>query len=179
MANEENGRSAILEEGEMKEYTLAGHLKSGEAFYVNPAGGYCIEKDQRYLFAPTPAELKEIRNLQEPDPVAPARGIMVGFLVGLALWLVLGMVIYQQGLFDQPQYPPNPYKEGSQSHRIYHRLIRWDRVSNIEIMLGLGGPHILNGTDRTSKIRAFLKPHGIKLHRERVCKGLFEYRISP
>ena len=28
------------------------------------------------------------------DPLAPARGIMVGMLIGAALWLVIGLVIY-------------------------------------------------------------------------------------
>ncbi len=84
----------------------------------------------------------------------------------------------QTSIFDQPSYPPNPYKAGSQAYRIYHRLIRWGRVSNIEIMLGLGGPHIMNTTGRTSEIREFLKPHGIKLHCQRLHDGLFEYKLQ-
>ena len=84
----------------------------------------------------------------------------------------------QQGLFDQPRFPPNPWKPGSQCHRIYHRLIRYQRVTNVEINVGLGGPRIMNTTGRCSSIREFLKPHGIKLHCERVHDGLWEYRLG-
>jgi hypothetical protein len=84
----------------------------------------------------------------------------------------------QTGLFDQPQPPLNPYKIGSQCFRIYHRLIRYQRVTNVEINMGLGGPRIMNTTGRASSIRAFLKPHGIKLHCERIHDGLFEYSIK-
>ncbi len=79
----------------MKEnYALAGHLNNGEAVYIKKTGGYCIEKDHRYLFSPTKAELAEIRNLQEPHRLAPARGIIIGMLVGAAIWVVLAIVIY-------------------------------------------------------------------------------------
>ncbi len=84
----------------------------------------------------------------------------------------------QQGLFDHPQYPPNPWPIGSQKWRIYNRLSRYGRVTNIEIMTGLGGRHIMNTTGRTSEVREFLKPHGIKLHCERIHDGLFEYRLG-
>lgn len=84
----------------------------------------------------------------------------------------------QTGLFDQPAYPPNPFKEGSQPYRVYHRLERYGRVLNVEIMLGLGGPKILKYTNRISEIREFLAPHGISLRCERVHDGLFEYRIG-
>jgi len=84
----------------------------------------------------------------------------------------------QAGLFDQPQPPVNPYKTGSQCFRIYHRLSRYQRVTNVEINMGLGGPRIMNTTGRCSSIREFLKLHGIKLHCERVRGGLFEYSIK-
>ena len=61
------------------------------------------------------------------------------------------------------QLPDNPYKSGSQHYRIYQRLARYGRVKNIEIMLGLGGPRIMNTTGRASTIRKFLKDYGIKL----------------
>ncbi len=80
--------------------------------------------------------------------------------------------------FDQPQIPPGPWKPGSQCFRIYHRLIRYNRVTNVEINMGLGGPRIMNTTGRCSSIRAFLQNHGIKLRCERLNGGLFEYRIS-
>jgi len=82
----------------------------------------------------------------------------------------------QTSIFDQ--YPPNPWKPGSQCFRIYHRLSRYGRVTNKEIRYGLGGPEIYNTTGRTSDIRDFLTPHGIKLNCERLNGGLYEYRIS-
>jgi hypothetical protein len=84
----------------------------------------------------------------------------------------------QTSIFDQPQPPLNPYKVGSQCFRIYHRLVRYGRVTNREIRYGLGGPEIYNTTGRTSSIREFLAPHGIKLHCERLHDGLFEYRLG-
>jgi hypothetical protein len=81
----------------------------------------------------------------------------------------------QTSIFDQPQYPPNPYPIGSQKWRVYNRLSRYQRVTNIEVMMGLGGPRIMNTTGRLSEIRSFLEPHGIKLHCERLHDSLFEY----
>ncbi len=76
------------------------------------------------------------------------------------------------------QIPVNPYKPGGQCFRIYHRLVRYGRVTNREIRYGLGGPEIYNTTGRASAIRAFLRPHGIRLHCERVHDGLFEYSLK-
>ncbi len=85
----------------------------------------------------------------------------------------------QQSMFDLiPMYPPNPFKPGSQNFRVYSRLVRYGRVKNIEIMLDLGGPRIMNTTGRAADVRDFLKPHGIKLHCERIHDGLFEYWIG-
>ena len=84
----------------------------------------------------------------------------------------------QASLFDQPSYPPNPYKEGSQCFRIYNRLSRYGRVTNKEIRYGLGGPEIYNTTGRAAEIRSFLAPHGIKLKCDRLHGGLREYKIG-
>jgi len=75
--------------------------------------------------------------------------------------------------------PPNPYPTGSQKFRIYQRLARYGRVKNIEIMLGLGGPRIMNTTGRCSEVRAFLKDHCIALHCQPVNNnGVHEYFIG-
>ncbi len=74
----------------------AGQLASGEAFYFD-GQGFSVEKDHWYLVEPTDAELAEIYRLvkrDEPDDLAPARGIVTMMLVGLACWLALGLVIY-------------------------------------------------------------------------------------
>ena len=78
------------------------------------------------------------------------------------------------------QLPPNHYVPGSQCWRIYRRLALYGRVTNKEIRYGLGGPEIYNTTGRTSSIRKFLKPFGIKL-----CSApanetgtLWEYRVG-
>jgi hypothetical protein len=73
--------------------------------------------------------------------------------------------------------PPNPFDVGSQNWRIYRRLALYGRVTNRDIRYGLGGPEIYNTTGRCSDIRAFLKPHGIALHCERVRGSLFEYSV--
>jgi hypothetical protein len=77
------------------EYTLAGYLANGEAFYSDGEKFY-VEKDYRYLVRPIDAELAEIYRLVKPktDDLAPARGIMVGMLIGAALWAVIGIIIY-------------------------------------------------------------------------------------
>jgi hypothetical protein len=80
----------------------------------------------------------------------------------------------QTGLFDQPQFPPNPFKPGSQKYRIYEEL-KDGPITNARIIQQYG---IFNSTGRCSEIREFLKPHGIKLHCERLRGGLFEYRIQ-
>jgi hypothetical protein len=78
------------------------------------------------------------------------------------------------------QLPPNPYNPKSQKGRIYARLARYGRVKNIDILYGLGGPMILNGTGRTSEIRAFLKPYGFNLHCSPVgTGGVYEYEVRP
>ena len=76
--------------------------------------------------------------------------------------------------------PPNPYRTNSQRYRIYDRLARYGRVKNIEIMFGLGGPRIMNGTGRTSEIREFLKPYGFKLHCYPINNdGVYIYEVRP
>ncbi len=82
----------------------------------------------------------------------------------------------QTDLFENP-LPPNPYPTGSQKFRIYNRLARYGRVKNVEIMLGLGGPRIMNTTGRASEVRDFLRDHGICLHCTRINAGLFEYEV--
>ena len=37
---------------------------------------------------------RRLAAMDRGDDLAPARGIMVGMLLGAALWLVLGLVIY-------------------------------------------------------------------------------------
>lgn len=86
-------------------WTFAGTLKTGESFYLDKAGGFAVEKDKQFLVEPTPAELAEIEAIQysrpstarfgESDDLAPARGIIIGMLIGLALCLALGLVIYR------------------------------------------------------------------------------------
>jgi hypothetical protein len=80
----------------------------------------------------------------------------------------------QTSIFDQPSYPPNPYKTGSQNYRLYNRIMEGP-ITNAEIIRTHG---IFNSTGRISEIREFLAPHGIKLHCERVHDGLFEYRLQ-
>ena len=78
------------------------------------------------------------------------------------------------------QLPPCPYKPQSQKGRIYARLARYGRVKNIDILYGLGGPMILNGTGRCSEIREFLKPHGFKLRCSPVgTGGVHVYEVRP
>ncbi len=84
----------------------------------------------------------------------------------------------QASLFDNPIYPPNPWKPGSQCYRIYDHLSRCGRVTNREIRYGLGGPEIYNTTGRASEVRDFLKFHGIKLRCERINGGLREYQLQ-
>jgi hypothetical protein len=80
----------------MNKHTLAGHLAGGEAFYFD-GGRFSIEKDHLYLVEPTEDELAEIHRLVRPEPedTAPARGIVIGMLIALALCLALGIVIYR------------------------------------------------------------------------------------
>jgi hypothetical protein len=80
---------------------------------------------------------------------------------------------------ERDPLPPNPYKTGSQCFRIYHRLQRYGRVKNIEIMLGLGGPRIMNTTGRCSSIRKFLRDYGINLNCQPVNNdGVHEYFVG-
>ena len=75
--------------------------------------------------------------------------------------------------------PPCPWPAGSQKQRIYRRLAAYGRVRNVEILLGLGGPRIMNTTGRCSEIRSYLQPHGIDLHCHPVNdSGVYEYRIE-
>lgn len=80
----------------------------------------------------------------------------------------------QTSLFDRPVFPANPFKPESQNYRLYERL-KDGPVTNAEIVQDHG---IYNSTGRVSEIREFLTPFGIKLHCERLHKGLFEYRLS-
>ena len=76
--------------------------------------------------------------------------------------------------------PPNPYRTNSQRYRIYRRLAMYGRVKNFEIMFGLGGPRIMNGTGRTSEIREFLRDFGFRLVCNRINdNGVFEYEVRP
>lgn len=77
-------------------------------------------------------------------------------------------------------FPSNPYQSGSAKYRIYERLRRYGHVLNFEIMMGLGGSRIMNGTGRTSEIRRFLNSHGVcldcnVLDRDR---GVWEYQVK-
>jgi hypothetical protein len=80
----------------------------------------------------------------------------------------------QASLFDNPVYPPNPFKPGSQNFRLYNR-IKEGAVTNAEIIRTHG---IFNSTGRISEIREFLAPHGIRLECQRVKDGLFQYSIK-
>jgi len=79
--------------------------------------------------------------------------------------------------------PPNPYKDGSQKHRIYRRIARYGRVTNREIRYGVGGPEIYNTTGRASEIRDFLAQHGFCLDCVPLGTGpnpsVFEYQVKP
>jgi hypothetical protein len=79
---------------------------------------------------------------------------------------------------NQADYPPNNFKPGSQTYRIYERLRRYGRVLNWEIMLGLGGDRILKYTGRLSEVRDYLERNGITIHCKPVNGGTFEYRIG-
>ena len=80
----------------------------------------------------------------------------------------------QTSIFDKQPFPPSPFKPGSQNHRLYEEL-KGGPVTNARIIQQYG---IFNSTGRCSEIRAFLKPHGIALHCERVHDGLFEYSLK-
>jgi hypothetical protein len=73
---------------------FVGTMSNGEGIYFN--GRYSIEKDRQYLVEPTDAEFAEIYRLvrPEPDNPAPARGIVIGLLVGCALWLVVAIILW-------------------------------------------------------------------------------------
>lgn len=80
----------------------------------------------------------------------------------------------QTSLFTNPIYPPNPFKIGSQNHRLYERA-KEGSITNGEIIYKM---RIANSTGRLSELRAFLAPHGYHLQCRRVNKGLFEYSIN-
>lgn len=77
-------------------------------------------------------------------------------------------------------FPANPYQSGSQKDRIYGRLKRYKRVTNVEIMYGLGGPRIMNTTGRASEIRKYLERQGWCLDcrpvNPDIVPGVWEYR---
>jgi len=79
-------------------------------------------------------------------------------------------------------FPPNIYPIGSQKYRIYRRLERYGRVRNIDIMLGLGGPWIMNTTSRQSEVRAYLISHGWCLDcapvSPELAPGVWEYTVK-
>jgi hypothetical protein len=83
-------------------------------------------------------------------------------------------MVMQASLFENPVYPPNPFKIGSQNHRLYERA-KLGPITNGEIIYKM---RIANSTGRLSEIRAFLAPHGIKLHSERLHDGKWEYRLQ-
>ncbi len=62
----------------------------------------------------------------------------------------------QTSLFENPVYPPNPFKAGSQNHRIYERAKKGP-LTNGEIVYGM---RIQNSTGRCSEVRDFLKDYG-------------------
>ena len=80
----------------------------------------------------------------------------------------------QTSLFENPVYPPNPWKPESQNYRLYERA-KQGPITNGEIIYKM---RIANSTGRLSEIRAFLAPHGIKLRSERLHDGKWEYRIQ-
>jgi len=47
----------------MENFTLIGHLESGDAIYFNKTGGLAVEKDHQFLAYPTSKEVEEIYNL--------------------------------------------------------------------------------------------------------------------
>jgi hypothetical protein len=79
-------------------------------------------------------------------------------------------------------FPPNIYPIGSQKYRIFKRLERYGRVKNIDVYYGLGGGKILNGTGRTSELRAYLIAHGWCLDCTPVSRelspGVWEYTVK-
>jgi hypothetical protein len=65
--------------------------------------------------------------------------------------------------FERPK-PDKLFKEGSQNHRLYTRLLKYP-VSNREIVYGL---KIANSTRRISEIRQALRPHLIDIKSTRI-----------
>jgi len=80
----------------------------------------------------------------------------------------------QIGLFDKPQYPPNPFKPESQNFRLYERL-KYGPITNGTIVKDL---HILKYTGRLSDVREALRPHLLDVSGRPLGGGLWEYRIA-
>lgn len=71
-------------------------------------------------------------------------------------------------------YPANPFKAGTQNHRVYEQL-KEGPVTNIKIVQEM---RILNSTGRISDVRGFLKDYGIDVKAKPLGSGQWEYRIS-
>jgi len=71
-------------------------------------------------------------------------------------------------------YPVNPFKHGSQNHRVYERL-KLGSVTNLEIVTEM---KILNSTGRVSDVREFLKNHGMDVKARPLGNGCWQYRIA-
>jgi hypothetical protein len=75
--------------------------------------------------------------------------------------------------FDKPR-PDDLFKQGSQSCRIYERLL-CGPVTNREIVEGM---KIYNSTGRAADIRKALKPYLLDIKARRIHDGLFEYKLT-
>jgi hypothetical protein len=76
-------------------------------------------------------------------------------------------------MFDRPR-PGDLFKPGSQSYRIYQRLLDGP-LTNREIVEGM---KIYNSTGRCSDLRKALKPYLLDVKATRIHDGLFEYSIT-
>jgi hypothetical protein len=75
--------------------------------------------------------------------------------------------------FTRPR-PDDLFTPGSQSFRIYERLLQRP-VSNSEIVREMD---VFNSTGRISDIRKALKPHLMDVEAKRVRDGLFVYELK-
>jgi hypothetical protein len=53
-------------------------------------------------------------------------------------------------------------------------------VRNVEVLMGLGGPRIMNTTGRASQVRSYLRTVGFDLREARSVngRGVFEYVVE-
>lgn len=76
--------------------------------------------------------------------------------------------------FNFTPYPENPFREGSQNHRLYERL-KVAPVTNAEIVREM---NIFNSTGRAADLRKFLKSHGLDVISKPLGDGLYQYQLS-